>query len=192
MTTTRGSSFRVARTVCPSFVVRDGMKPLLNDLLLWCLSAPGRLDPSKGLWLWGDIGSGKTTMLHVILRFCRIVRPADAEGNPYGFRISNAIEVCSGYQRKGYDGIQTYIDSRRQAFDELGSETIPTGYYGNTENVFQYILQRRYDRRHTSFTHVTTNLSVDQIAEVYGARIYDRCKEMFNFVPMRGATFRKK
>lgn len=143
------------------------MKPLLNDLLLWCLSAPGRLDPSKGLWLWGDIGSGKTTMLHVILRFCRIVRPADAEGNPYGFRISNAIEVCSGYQRKGYDGIQTYIDSRRQAFDELGSETIPTGYYGNTENVFQYILQRRYDRRHTSFTHVTTNLSVDQIAEVY-------------------------
>ena len=36
-------------------------------------------------------------------------------------------------------GIRQYIDSPRQAFDELGSETVPTGRYGNFENVMQYM-----------------------------------------------------
>ncbi len=49
------------------------------------------------------------------------------------------------------------------------------------ENV-QYILQRRYDLRFGDFTHITSNLSPDQIADVYGEHIYDRCMEMFNFM----------
>ena len=55
----------------------------------------------------------------------------------------------------------------------------------------QYIFQRRYDSRNNQFTHVTSNYTPEQIAEYYGARIYDRFKEMFNFVALRGKTFRK-
>lgn len=175
-----------------NFAVREEMKPTLNNLVSWAMMDPGgAYNPDKGLWLWGNIGTGKSTLLEVMRVFCGQVRPRDPQGNRYGFRTTNAIEVCAAFQKSGYEGLDTYIDSRRQAFDELGSETIPTGYYGNTENVFQYLLQRRYDSRRSSFTHVTTNLSPDQIAPVYGARIYDRCKEMFNFVEMTGATFRK-
>ena len=44
----------------------------------------------------------------------------------------------------------------------------------------QYIFQSRYDNRYHQFTHATTNFTIDQIQDVYGERIYDRFKEMFN------------
>lgn len=154
----------------------------------------GNLDPDKGLLLWGDIGTGKSTMLRIIRDFCGIIRPR-IDGNRYYFRINNVIDVCADYADEsadgGYRGIRRYIDSPRQAFDELGSETVPTGRYGNFENVMQYVFQSRYDNRHHQFTHATTNLTVEQIKDVYNERIYDRFKEMFNFVALRGKTFRK-
>ena len=182
---------QVARHICPEYRVTDEQRQVINDIFQWCLMMQGNLKPHKGLWLHGDIGSGKTTMLQIVKQFCHDVRPK-FNGDYYSFRISNAIEVCGEFSRKGYSGIETYIESRRQAFDEIGSECSPTGYYGTVENVFQYILQRRYDRRHEGFTHATSNLTEEQITERYGPRIYDRCKEMFNFVEFNGVTFRKK
>lgn len=180
-----------AREVCPEFQLRDDLKKPITDIFYWCIMANRNLNPQKGLWLYGNIGTGKTTMLEIVRRFCKLVRPYDNKGYPYSFRTTNALEVCGEYSKNGHVGIATYLNSERQAFDELGSESIPTGYYGTPMNVFQYILQRRYDNRYKSFTHVTTNLSIKQISEYYGPRIYDRCKEMFNFVEMGGKTWRK-
>lgn len=194
--TIRRLKFRFAEVayskVSDSFLFRENLKDVYNDIFCWCLMLDsGRLDPSKGLWLYGNIGTGKSTMLEIVKAFCREVRPPKTDGNPYSFRISNAVDVCSDFQANGFIGIETYVQSDWQAFDELGSEPKFVGYYGTPQNVFQYILQRRYDRRHSSTTHITTNLSPAQIAERYSERIYDRCKEMFNFVEFTGKTFRK-
>lgn len=185
---------RCALSVCPGFTIRDELKAAYNDILHWAvMDYTGNLDPDKGLLLWGDIGTGKSTMLRIIREFCGMVRPP-VDGHRYSFRITNVIDVCADYADEssggGYRGIRQYIESPRQAFDELGSETVPTGRYGNFENVMQYIFQSRYDNRHHQFTHATTNLTVDQIRDVYDERIYDRFKEMFNFVALRGKTFR--
>lgn len=185
----------VAKQVCNRFVIRDEMKPIYNDIFNWCImDYNGVLDPDKGLWLYGNIGTGKSTLLEIIKRFSSLYRPwmlPDGKVIPFSFRISNTIEVCAEYSRAGYEGIATFIDSSRQAFDELGSEAIPTGHFGTAENVMQYILQRRYDRRHESITMVTTNITKDEIMKRYSPRIYDRCKELFNFVEIPGKTFRK-
>lgn len=192
----------VAKMICPGFKVSEVLKPVLNDLVRWCLGLAGPYDPDKGLWLWGSIGTGKSTMLSIVKEYCRIVRPPEVyrrsdcpsemrmEPVSYGFRTTNASEVAGAFAQGGYPAIDEYITSIRQAFDEIGRECIPTGFYGNMENVFQYILQRRYDLRHGDFTHVTSNLAPAQIAEVYGDHIYDRCIEMFNFVQMSGASWR--
>lgn len=192
----------VCKSICPDFRIAEDMKPLLNDLTRWCLMLDGKYDPNKGLWLWGSIGSGKSTMLEIIRDYCHIVRPLacyrDSE-NPklmrserwrYSFRITNASYVAGMFAHDGYPGIEEYISSCRQAFDDVGRECIPTGYFGNMENVFQYIIQRRYDIRRGDFTHVTSNLAPEQIGDVYGDHIYDRCLEMFNFVEMSGASWR--
>lgn len=193
---------RVCREVCPGFRVSEALKPVMNSLLRWCLMLDGPLVPEKGLWLWGSIGSGKSAMLEIVKRYCFLVRPAKAYRevlNPkslrqdrwkYSFRITNASEVAGAFAKDGYPGLETYILEPRQAFDEVGRECIPTGYFGNMENVFQYIIQRRYDLRYNDFTHVTSNLHRDQIPEVYGEHIADRCNEMFNFVEISGESWR--
>lgn len=188
-----------AYEVCPGFTIEPSMKELMNDIFRWCImDDTGRYNPDKGLWLYGDIGTGKTTMLEIVKRFCRYYRPwQDSDGSgryfvPYSFRISNAVKVCDDFSRHGYAGIDTYIDSTRQAFDELGSESVAVGHFGTVQNVFQYILQRRYEMRHTGFTHATTNMELSEISQRYGARIWDRCKEMFNFVEFSGASWRKR
>lgn len=192
----------VGRSICPKFKIRESMKPVLNDIFRWCMMLNGKLDPDKGLWLWGDIGTGKSTMLEIVREFCSQVRPPvcyrerdepkTMRSSPwkYSFRITNASYVAGIFAKEGYPGIEEYITSCRQAFDEVGRECIPTGYYGNMENVFQYIFQRRYDIRHGDFTHVTSNLAPEQIGEIYGDHIYDRCFEMFNFVEMSGESWR--
>lgn len=192
----------VCYSICPCFKVSEGMKPVLNDILRWCLMLEGKHDPEKGLWLWGEIGTGKSTMLEIIRQYCRTVRPPGiyrernsarqmrSERLAYGFRITNASVVAGEFARSSYPGIEEYITNCRQAFDELGRECIPTGFFGNLENVFQYIIQRRYDLRHGDFTHVTTNLKPEEISSVYGDHIYDRCIEMFNFVEMSGESCR--
>lgn len=192
----------VCRAICPKFQIADNMKPLLNDIVRWCLMLDGKYDPDKGLWLWGDIGTGKSTMLEIVRDYCHMARrpacyrekddPRTMRRVPwaYSFRITNASYVAGMFAKEGYPGIEEYITSCRQAFDEVGRECIPTGYFGNMENVFQYIFQRRYDIRRGDFTHVTSNLAPEQIGEIYGDHIYDRCFEMFNFVQMSGESWR--
>ena len=192
----------VCRTICPQFQIADNMKSLLNDIMRWCLMLDGKYDPDKGLWLWGGIGTGKSTMLEIVRGYCHLVRrpvcyrekdkPGTMRRDPcaYSFRITNASYVAGMFAKEGYHGIEEYITSCRQAFDEVGRECIPTGYFGNMENVFQYIFQRRYDIRRGDFTHVTSNLAPEQIGEIYGDHIYDRCFEMFNFIQMSGESWR--
>lgn len=181
-----------ARNICPDWRIADEHKDAVNDIFTWCLGMNGNLDCDKGLWLWGNNGTGKTTMLKIIKNFYRAIGKRDAMGNEYGFRIVSVLEICGIYEKKGRAGIEQFASLRRQAFDELGAEEVVTGYYGTPLNVMQYILMRRYDRRFDNFTHVTTNLDIDGFHARYGDRVYDRCKEMFNFVHLGGTTYRKK
>lgn len=151
----------------------------------------GKLDLNKGLCLWGNPGTGKSTMLEIVKRFCKYLGLKRCNGHT-SFRISNAADdVCAAYERKGFEGIEEFVRSDAQAFDEVGAETIPTGHYGTNSNVMQRILQSRYDKRFTSLTHMTTNLSKQGIVKTYGDRVWDRCKEMFNFIEFSGKTLRK-
>jgi len=183
---------RVAAAECPGFSVLPEQRETVNDIFRWCMMLDGKHSPDKGLWLYGNIGTGKSTMLRIVKEFCKMVRPPGNNGRIYSFAIVNAVDICARFSARGFPGIEDYIGSSRLAIDELGSEVIPTGYYGTPLNVIQHLLQGRYDRKHSSFTHVTTNISLKQISSMYSPRIYDRCKEMFNFVEFKGKTFRKE
>ena len=54
----------------------------------------------------------------------------------------------------------------------------------------QYVFQMRYDMRNDCLTHVTTNLTPDQIESVYGDYIADRVNEMFNVIELKGLSRR--
>ncbi|EOA55602.1 hypothetical protein HMPREF1214_03725 [Bacteroides sp. HPS0048] len=95
---------------------------------------------------------------------------------------------------RGKDALDLYTynngNPRTICFDELGREPRPAKYFGTELNVMQYIFQCRYELRREALTHVTTNLTVEEIQDKYGAYIADRINEMFNVIRLDGASRR--
>lgn len=180
---------KTAREVCPGFSFTDANRRQIAEIFRWCVMLPCSLDPDRGLFLWGNVGTGKSTVLRIVREFCAKIGRNRSNGCPT-FRLTLTPDVCAAYSEDGYDGIKTYIESPAQGFDDLGTETIPTGHYGTNCNVMQHVLHCRYDRRRDSLTHATANLSPDGLEAVYGERVFDRCTEMFNFIEMPGRSMR--
>jgi DNA replication protein DnaC len=78
-------------------------------------------------------------------------------------------------------------------FDDLGTEETKS-HFGNKINVMAEIILNRYDNKTAmgwEFTHVTTNLSADEIEQYYGSRVRSRFREMFNAITLNGNDRRK-
>lgn len=139
----------------------------------------------KGLCLFGGVGVGKTTLMEkffqnqkqsYVIKMCRAIedefaqdgdkilkqygltRQASVNGDPYGHQV---LGFC---------------------FDDLGTEPI-SKYYGKTVDVMSEVILNRYDVKIPyTMTHITTNLSTDEIINRYGSRVSDRMQQMFNMI----------
>lgn len=134
----------------------------------------------KGIMIQGPVGCGKTSLLRsftmnpkrsYIFLSCRKVT--------YEFATSGfpTIEKYSSIERRSEDpyGKTEYA----VAFDDLGTDE-ERKHYGDKVNVVADILLNRYDHLPKGYTHITTNLSTEQIEDIYGSRVKSRMREMFN------------
>lgn len=140
---------------------------------------------TKGLCLFGGVGVGKTTLMEkffqnqkqsFVIKMCReledeFATDGDKILKQYGLSRLPAINADPyGHQVIGF------------CFDDLGTEP-PSKYYGKNVDVMAEVLLNRYDKRLPfDQTHVTTNLSTDEIYQRYGSRVSDRMQEMFNMI----------
>ncbi|PXV61202.1 hypothetical protein CLV62_12535 [Dysgonomonas alginatilytica] len=188
--------------ICPDYVVNEKNRDLLNDIFKYCNFMDGKYNSMKGLWLWGSIGTGKSTLLNIVSTYMKRQYPMPMiksyHNEPYsgGFKIYNCTKVANDYgksAKEGSQGLDPYLNKIEIGFDELGREPIPVKSYGTEMNVMQYIFQTRYENYRLARTHVTTNLDPDSIGDLdlYGPYISDRVKEMFNIINMNGKSFRK-
>ena len=180
------------RFVCPGFKVEGAFRKIMNDIFLY---AEGDSGTRKGLLLTGDYGTGKSTIMQILNKYLWFIGGRDSGDYPIGgFRIDSASYVATGFSMKGRDYLELYTYNggipRTICFDELGREPIPSKHFGTELNVMQYILQCRYELRYECKTHITTNLSIEEIQERYGAYIADRINEMFNVIELKGSSRR--
>lgn len=142
-------------------------------------------DLRKGLCLFGGVGVGKTTLMEkffqnqtqsYIMKMCRAVEDEFAQKGDIVLKEYGITKQCSvngdpyGHQILGY------------CFDDLGTEP-PSKYYGKNVDVMAEILLNRYDNKVPfNQTHITTNLSTDEIITRYGSRVADRMQQMFNMI----------
>lgn len=172
------------------FRIDERNRDTVRSLFLYFLGQSGPLDPRKGLWLSGPVGTGKSTLLYVFSRFMRELRQ--------GFRVYVCSQVTTEYSLHG--DLSRYLDNAGwsasgpvpMCFDELGREPIPAKYFGTELNVMQHILHLRYSYWQTEGlkTYVTTNLFPDEIEKKYGDYIRDRRREMFNLIKLEGTSRR--
>lgn len=186
-----GTEFRkILYEICPGFVADDYNKQMLFDLHNY-VNGTGNLDPKKGIWMWGNVGTGKSTLIRVLGEVMRLQNR--------GFKTINCSKLANDYSAFGVEALteSTYNDQCgilkpvNRAFDEIGREPLPAKHYGNELNVMQYIFQIRYEFRDKILTFGTTNMFPDAIIQFYGKYISDRIEEMFNVVELKGNSRRK-
>lgn len=150
---------------------------------------------NKGIWLWSNPGQGKTLMMQMFSinkRQC--------------YQVMQCPKIVSGFIQFGEPHISAYskeiITTPQPAnfyqsrsgicYNDLGTERISASNYTNTINVMETIMLDTYEQRVPfSQRHVTTNLTFEQVKEMYGVRIMDRIKQCFNIIQMTGQSIRK-
>lgn len=184
----------------PAFIKAQADANILNSLFAWVWRLDryntAKLDYNKGLWLYGSVGRGKTMALAALRRYIIGINarhPARRKAdNRLGTYWTTASELANKYAADGQVSLEPYYQPTCCLFiDELGREPNPANNFGTKMNVLQFLLQMRYDNRHTCVTHVTTNLGINEVATHYGDYVADRCLEMFNFIEFNGESLRK-
>lgn len=151
-------------------------------------------DLTKGLLLMGVIGNGKTTLMKLF-----------SSNQNHSFRAVSMLDISFDYKNSGEAAVKEYYTNYKRSanifggteygfcFDDLGTEECPARHFGESKNIFAEIIQTRYNNRHTTpfnSTHATTNKNEADLLELYGNRVYDRMKEMFNVFVFDNPSFR--
>ena len=172
------------------------------DLLIDYFFFPekSKLNPKKGLFIKGEIGVGKTAMITIFRNILRQIQR--------GFNVVSCRYIVRDFMKSGAEIIDRYgrysfAKSDRDTFDiekpiiycfdELGIEDTNSKLYGNQSNIMAEILIDRYEKLISNgmITHVTTNLTPDACEALYGNRLRDRMREMFNVITITGKSNRK-
>ncbi len=143
------------------------------------------LNPRKGIMLCGPIGSGKTSLMHLM----RLILPESRR-----YMIKSCRDVSFEFHKDGFDVVHRYSKKsfvikpgiktpKTICFDDLGVEQ-NLKHFGNDCNVLEEILLSRYDLFISDglITHLTTNLNASEIETHYGKRVRSRLREMMNVI----------
>lgn len=188
--------------VSPGFVIDSRNVKIMAELYKWVWAwlgrkEPGKLDPKKGILLWGDIGTGKTTIIKGLQRYIAMINQLCYGSNNRSIciEIRSAAEISLRYASEGMKALERWTDRTQAghlAIDEIGREEIST-HFGTTCNTIQTVLQLRYEQRLSIITLGTTNIDMrtDEFTKRYGSYIFDRVKEMFNVIHVGGESRRQ-
>lgn len=166
-----------------------GRKPANPDVqTFWQVANYLTKDRHQWLLLTGTPGTGKTTYLKAIERAARF---------GYGDTITPVIrfEKASelGYLLKNQSADWEAVKScRLLLLDDIGfnGEEETTNNFGVKARPVVELLETRYDRQLA--TAISTNLTLQQIRQTYGERIYSRLREMCGrVVCMTGKDWRQ-
>jgi hypothetical protein len=146
----------------------------------------------KGLLLFGGVGVGKTFLLSAFrtnqIYSYQVVSCQDVEGT-FARCGDERNEKTGEVGLKKYYGVTSFTPPNMYGqnnlgylFDDLGQENTATKFFGTERNVMMEVLTQRYKNNLFTATHITTNLSADQVKDMYGVRVADRMKEMFNLI----------
>lgn len=129
----------------------------------------------RGLMLYSkSYGQGKTLFFEIV--YSRVLRKSKFKI----WKTTSAKELREFYIKEGQEGLKSFISCKNLFIDDLGDEEEKTKHYGDDMNVLRYVILKRYemwlDKEY--LTHITTNLTIEEIAERYDGRVADRLLQM--------------
>lgn len=132
----------------------------------------------KGLLLLGPAGVGKTEIIKAV---------SDNPVKP--INVYSLLDITEHIRSNG----EFKIDySKTIALDDVGSEEPTVKHYGTDISWFKDFIESYY-LKHNDFSRliITTNCDGAELERLYGLRVRDRMREMFNVVQIKGESRRK-
>jgi len=177
------------------FKIDEDNEDVINNLILYFTGNQGKYDITKGLFLHGEIGCGKTLLFKIFRQFTNTILRQNS------FQFVSARGIVKNFLIEGMSGLDKYsynFQNERKimtyCFDDVGVESISSKHYGSELNVVAEILLDRYDilKNYGKFTHITSNLTVSNLEKIYGNRVRSRLNEMFNDIYLKGSDRRRR
>ncbi|MFN8348774.1 MAG: hypothetical protein U0X91_27490 [Spirosomataceae bacterium] len=163
------------------FVIDEENRWVLQNLVAYFIGDPTHCAFSlqKGIYLYGPVGVGKTFIFQAFRLFCQAVHQPS-------FTITPTRQIVREVEKaKSLAGVEKY-GGGVVCFDDVGEEPGTTKLYRQEESVMGMVLAQRYENYLAQglLTHATSNLLPCELEAQYGSRIADRCRQLFNFVPL--------
>lgn len=172
-------------------VVHEEMKPVLQELTKWFFCIPGGSIPlDKGIYLWGNYGSGKT-MLMKAFRLVLNQMHRKVEIPHRVFKIAYCKDIIRDRRDNPRLDMSGYF-SGVYCLDDIGFGAQEIKSYGNVINPVEEILHERHKRLldHGAVTIATSNLKFEEAQQLFDARVADRMYELFFPIQLKGKSFR--
>ena len=170
------------RDVSFELAENDGIAPdVLDAVREFADQVEDRLDSGRGLWLMGDVGTGKTTLAMLVSKAA-----AEAGRTVAIYSLPRLLARI----RRTYDG-EPGEDSYLEFFDRLTSVDLLHIDDLGAEKRSDWVLEQLYaivDERYQSQRSmvVTSNLDHDQLKEQIGSRVVSRLAEICRELPLWG------
>lgn len=177
------------------YVVDANNSFVIENLIRWALgqpfthnvpgnsqkNAPG--DLSKGIFIGGTCGSGKSLAIDILKIFLSIFNvKIQISGNfqMLGWAKYRADSICDKFRQDG--DLSAYTAARCIAIDDIGSEPREILYMGNRVDVINQVLEVRGDK--PCITILTANTAPHQpkMQERYSKRVISRLMGLNYFV----------
>ena len=145
-----------------------------------CATSTSNLDAGRGLWFYGSVGTGKTTLAMLV---------SGRRSTPAAAWRSTRCRACSprSARRSTTDSEGSYVDllDRLAAVDLLHVDDVGAEKTSDwvLEQLYAIVNARYEDERSVV---ITTNLERDALAEQISERTVSRLEEMCELLPLYG------
>lgn len=188
-----------------TFVIDNENRFLYENLLRWA-HADGEMqclhprtkqiikaDTTKGIFIAGGTGTGKTWALELLSSYCALHNIRVRKGEKIymlSFPSVRADKICMDYMIQG--SIENYLTSPILCVQDMGDEPKESQYMGNREEVIKRLLSIRGDRR-DRITLISSNIPLNHklMTDTYGDRVVSRLEEMCNYFELVGKDRRR-
>ena len=158
----------------------NGKEPYKIDKLAEKFISYFSNETQKGLAIVGEKGIGKS------LNFLIYQRIRTSMGEGMDIMVLEVKEIEHKFKLEGQPFIDELIKVKELVINDVGTDSSVIKHYGSNIELVNEILTLRYikwQKLGGAFkTHISSNLVENQIEAMYGDRIYDRFKEMFNTI----------
>lgn len=169
------------------YFVMNEQRPIVQKLAYYFSGNefPGGYDLSKGIFLFGGCGAGKTSLF-------KIFQEARVR---FGFplQLNHTPTIYSDFLASGNVDFDPYLKKER-CFDDAGAEQMEIMSFGNRVHILPQLIILRYEtmQRDGTLTHFTSNLTPTEMVKRAGFddRVKSRMNEMFNIVHLPGDDWR--